>query len=491
MTRLNLERAALIERRTKIVATIGPASSAPQDLERLVRAGVDVFRLNFSHGSHESHAAAFSAIREVAERVGRQVAVLADLSGPKIRTGRFEGGGIDLVPGERVTLTVRDVQGVPGLIPSEYEALARDVRPGDRILLNDGNLELRVLAVEDTEVHCEILRGGRLTDKKGINLPGVAISTPALTEKDRADARFAASLGVDFVALSFVRHPADVALLRDLLREEGHPALPIIAKIEKPEALEQIDEILEAVEGIMVARGDLGVEMPAEEVPLVQRALTRAAIERNRIVIVATQMLESMIESARPTRAEVTDVAWAAMAGADAVMLSGETATGKHPVAAVETMNRVLRMVEGHQWHQDQFAHLVQHTDSAAAQATPDLQLAEALARGSAQLSRELQARAIVVRSLTGHTAQMIAAERPAAPIVSLATEVECARRLALVWGVTPLLASPEELSDMLALAPRRVTELGLASRGNFILLVTGGSPERERIAPTIRLLMT
>jgi pyruvate kinase len=488
---LNLDRKRLIHRRTKIVATVGPASSSPEVLGRLIEAGVDTFRQNFSHGSHEAHAALYATIRAAAEASGKNVAILADLCGPKIRCGRFREGGIELVAGESVVVTVRKVEGEPGLIPSEYEALAGDVELGDPILLNDGQLELKVSSVEDTEITCRVVRGGRLTDRKGINLPGVKISAPSLTPKDKADAAFAAQLGVDFVALSFVRRPEDVVELRELLAQHTDAELPIVSKIEKPEALERMHEILAVTDGIMVARGDLGVEMPAEEVPLIQRELTRMAIEANRFVIVATQMLESMIHSARPTRAEVTDVAWAAMAGADAVMLSGETAVGEHPVEAVATMDRVLRLVEGNQWLDDQFAHLVRHEALASSQESAHLQLAEALARGSAQLSRELLVRSIVVRSHTGHTARMVSSERPAAPIVSLSTEPRTCRRLALTWGVLPKLATPGELDGLLTMAPQVVRDMKLASEGQFILLVTGGSPEREENAPTIRILLT
>jgi len=490
MAKLEIHSKRLIERRTKILATVGPASSDVETLVSLIRAGVDTFRQNFSHGTHETHAEVYANIRTAAEQTGKHIAILADMCGPKIRAGRFEGGGIDLVEGEDVTVTVRDVRGEPGLIPTEYEALADDVEAGDRILMDDGKLELSVIESRGPDITCRVVRGGRLKDRKGINLPGVKISAPSVTEKDRADAVFAAGLGVDYMALSFVRHPDDVQELRGLLADNGYE-LPLIAKIEKPEALERIGDILEVTEGVMVARGDLGVEMPAEEVPLIQRELTRTAVDSNRLVIVATQMLESMIENARPTRAEVTDVAWAAMAGADAVMLSGETAVGDHPVEAVATMNRVLRLVEGNQWATDQFGHLIEHDTPATAERTVDLQLAEALARGTAQLSRELSARAVVVRSKTGHTAQMVSAERPSAPILSLSPDALTCRRLALVWGVLPQLVPADELQDLVDIAPRRVVELELAVPGQFVLVVTGGSPEREHLAPTIRILMT
>ena len=492
LTQLQRARQALVNRRTKIVATVGPASDSPEVLEALIKAGVNVFRQNFSHGTHESHAALYANIRATADKLGEHVAILADLCGPKIRVGHFKDGAIELTEGQQVTVTVRDVEGEPGLIPSEYEALANDVKPSDRLLLDDGRRELRVVSVEGTEIRCEVVRGGRLSNRKGINLPGVEISAPSLTDKDRADAVFASELGVDFMALSFVRHQTDVYALKQLLQEHGR-VIPIISKIEKPEALDHIEGILAASDGIMVARGDMGVEMAAEEVPLIQRELTQLAIEHNTAVIVATQMLESMIRNPTPTRAEVTDVAWAAMAGADAVMLSGETAAGDHPVDAVQTMDRVLRLVEGHQFHHDRFGGLIEHTTAATDEATADLQLSEALARGTAQLSRELSARAIAVCSYTGHTAHMISAERPAAPILALTANASTARRLAIYWGVRPDLATDAEMNDPIQPTLTRVRRFEMTDPDahQFVLLVTGGRNEQERLAPGIKILMS
>ena len=335
------------------------------------------------------------------------------------------------------------------------------------------------------------MRGGRLSDRKGINLPGVAISAPALTDKDREDAVFAAELGVDFLALSFVRQAEDVTDLKELLADNGALAVPVIAKIEKPEALAVIGDILDVADGIMVARGDLGVEMAAEEVPLIQQELIKLAIEANRPVIVATQMLESMIKSATPTRAEVSDVASAAMAGADAVMLSGETAAGDHPTESVATMNRVLRMVEGYQWHNTQFAELVRHDSMATDEATASLQLSEALSRAAAQLSRELSARAVVIPAHSGMTARMVSAERPGAPILAVTTQDSTCRRLAIHWGITPTLVTAEALADPEQLATVVLDQVGLGDNGRFVLLVTGGNLEGQDAAPSIRLLMT
>ncbi len=488
---LTIQRRNLVHRRTKIVATLGPTSTKPATLDALIQAGVDVFRINFSHGTHDTHAETFRLIREAVARAARPVAVLADLCGPKIRVGRFPGGPIFLNNGEKIIVTVRPVPGEPGLVPSEYPALARDVKPGDRILLADGTRELRVEAIEDTEITCTVITGGSLSDRKGMNLPGVDISTPALTEKDREDAAFAAKLGVDFMALSFVRTADDLHQLRTLLTGLGHH-IPIIAKIEKPEALEQIGAILAASDGIMVARGDLGVEMAAEEVPLIQQELVRMAIEANRPVIVATQMLESMIESPSPTRAEVTDVAWAAMAGSDAVMLSGETAVGSYPVEAVATMNRVLRLVEGHQWHTDLFEHLVKHANPATAQDGIDLQLNEALARATAQLSRELSVRAIAVRADTGFTARMISAERPAAPILAFSAHERVCAQLNLYWGVTPRWVRPEEAAEIDTCVAQLTRQLKMLPEGDdrhFVLVVARAQGEAD-LTPSLRILL-
>ncbi len=338
----------LKSRRTKIVATVGPACSSAEMVERLIRAGVNVFRLNLSHGEHDLQRDAYETIRATAAALGQPIAILADLCGPKIRVGRFPSGPIELVAGQSVVVTTRNVPGAPGLIPSQYVDLANDVRPGDQILLDDGLLELRVEAVQGTEISCRVVNGGLLKDRKGMNLPNVLVSAPALTDKDRIDARFAVDLGVDWIALSFVRRPDEIEDLRRLIVDQGGNT-PIIAKIEKPEAVDAIDEILEAADGLMVAHGDLGVEMPPETVPIIQQELVVKAHHRAKPVIVATQMLESMIQNPRPTRAEVSDVSHAVFSGADAVMLSAETSVGLYPVKAVEMMDRVARQVEGWQ----------------------------------------------------------------------------------------------------------------------------------------------
>jgi pyruvate kinase len=460
---------ALVRRRTRIVATIGPASSEPPVLRELIRAGVNVFRLNLSHGEHSGHRVHYERIRAAAEAADEPVAVLADLCGPKIRVGKLAGGQMVLEAGQSVIVTTRDVIGGPGLIPSQYHALASDVRPGDRILLDDGLLELHVEGSDGTEIRCRVVNGGVVKERKGINLPGVAVSAPALTEKDRDDAHFALDLGVDFLALSFVRKAQDVAQLKELIAAAGRTT-PVIAKIEKPEAMDAIDEILAEANGLMVARGDLGVELPPESVPIVQRDLVERARRASKPVIVATQMLESMVNNPRPTRAEVSDVSTAVFGGADAVMLSAETSVGAYPVRAVEMMDRVARQVESWQWLDGSFRSLTDRDE----ESTAPLPLRRAVARATAQLSRDLRVRAIVVRSQRGTSARVVSGTRPAAPIVVLTTDAAMTRRLNLCWGVVPRLIDAESSARPQEAARQQAVELNLAEDGQHILLVSG-----------------
>ena len=459
----------LKRRRTRIVATIGPASEDAAVLEELIRAGVDVFRLNLSHGDHDGHRAVYQRIRAAATRCDEPVAILADLCGPKIRVGRFRDGHISLADGQQVTVTTRDVVGEPGLIPSQYASLADDVRPGDRILLDDGLLELRVDGVAAHDVACTVVNGGVLKDRKGMNLPGVSVSVAALTDKDRDDARFAADLGVDLLALSFVRRAADVEDLKELLTALGQNT-PVIAKIEKPQALAAIDEILDVAGGIMVARGDLGVELPPEEVPIAQQDLVIRARHKNRPVIVATQMLESMVTSPRPTRAEVSDVSHAVFSGADAVMLSAETSVGAHPALAVRMMDRVARQVENWQWQEGAFSSITR----SEVPDQPPLPLRLAVARSTALLSRDLRVRAVVVRTRSGTSATVVAATRPAAPVLALTADASVCRRLNLLWGVIPRQVSAADFDHPQATARHLIRDLGLGNPGDFILLLAG-----------------
>ena len=438
-----------------------------------------------SHGSHDQHRAVYERVRAAANERGIPLAVFADLCGPKIRVGCFPGGSIQLEADAHVTVTTRDVLGGAGLVPSQYEALARDVKSGDRILLDDGNLELRVETVAGTEIDCVVVAGGILKDHKGMNLPNVAVSAPALTEKDRVDARFAIEIGVDFLALSFVRSADDVLQLRELIRAQGRN-LPIIAKIEKPEALTNIDGILEASDAIMVARGDLGVELPPESVPNVQEELVDLARMRTKPVIVATQMLESMIAHPRPTRAEVTDVANAVRSGADAVMLSGETAAGEYPVEAVRMMDHVVRQTESYQFFHGAFGSIDAYTPTVR-RPDPPLPIADAVAHATAVLSRDLLVRGIVVAP-GGESLAVMSAARPAAPIVGAWTAAEPQPLGCLAWGVIPVLVEAEDAGTP-EVAVRLAQHLALVEPGQTLLLVRGFEGDRARNRPSVTVV--
>ncbi|MCY2938754.1 MAG: pyruvate kinase [Planctomycetota bacterium] len=462
-------------RRTRIVATVGPASRELAMLQSLLEAGVNMVRLNMSHGTHDQHREVITRVREISGRLGRHVAILGDLCGPKIRVGHFAEGGIHLVAGQVVTVTTRDMPGCEGLIPSQYAALSGDVRPGNRILLDDGLMELRVDRVESTEVTCTVIHGGKLRDKKGMNLPGVALSTPALTQRDRLDARFLLAEGVDWLALSFVRRPSDIADLRKEIQAAGQ-SIPIIAKIEKPEAVDALDGILEACDGVMVARGDLGVEMPLEAVPIIQADLVERARHAAKPVIVATQMLESMVTQPRPTRAETSDVSTAVMSGADAVMLSAETATGAFPLETVRTMDRICRRVEAWQslethFKQSDREHL---PGEDARESNNALRLRRAVSKSTAQLCQDLGVRAVVVRSNGGTSAAQVSSNRPNAPIIALTTDPRVARRMNLLWGVIPRVISAEEFDRPKATARQHADAMGLVEPGQHLLLLSG-----------------
>ncbi len=457
-------------RRTKIVATIGPASSSPAMIERLLDAGMDVARLNFSHGTHDEHARRIVSLREAAARKGRPLALLQDLQGPKIRTGALaEHKPVMLAAGTRLTITTREVQGTTDLVGTTYAALPRDVNPGDRILISDGLIEVRVLRVSADEVETEIVSGGELREHQGINLPGVDVSAPALTEKDVTDLAFGLAHGVDYVALSFVRQAADVVEIKERIAAAGHET-PVIAKIEKPEALDEFQGILEAADGIMVARGDLGVEMPAEQVPIVQKQLIEAANKVGKPVITATQMLDSMIRNPRPTRAEASDVANAIIDGTDAVMLSGETATGSYPIEAVRMMTRIAEVTEASGRHGD-------HGPEIAWRFHEQPTVAAAISSAVQAIVQALPVAAIVAFTMSGNTARLMARQRPRAPIFAFTPSEEVYRRLSLVWGVTPIL-SPyvDRLDDLGVAVQTALISQGYARHGDQVVM-TGGHP--------------
>lgn len=410
-------------RNTKIVATIGPVSSTPEMIHRLMKAGVDIFRLNFSHGENSQKLELIRVIRQVSDKLGRQAGILADLQGPKIRTGKMAGEGMVLVKGQEVLITTDDVLGGEGIIPTIYRSLPHDVHPGSRILLDDGLMELKVVAVEGERVRCLVVAGGLLKNNKGINLPGVNVSAPCLTEKDLADLDFALGAGVDFIALSFVRTAGDIRQIKELIAEKGKDT-PVVAKIEKPEALRNFKKILEVTDAVMVARGDLGVEIEAEKVPMYQKKIIQACNRAGKPVITATQMLDSMIRNPRPTRAETSDVANAIIDGTDAIMLSAETASGDFPVESVETMVRIAKDVES----ADLYA--------ASGQYNAMLTTAQAVAESSCRTAAALKAKAIVVFTRSGGTAALISAFRPSTQILAFTASQEIRRRLSIYWGV-------------------------------------------------------
>ncbi len=459
-------------RRTKIVATLGPATSSPEMISRLLEAGVNVFRLNFSHGTVDVHEANVALIREEAARRDIAVGILQDLQGPKIRTGVFEDGSVELVPGAAFALTCGDAS--PGNIERvgvTYRGLSRDLRAGDTLLLDDGRLSLVVDEIRGETIHTQVVIGGRLSNNKGINIPGADLSIPALTDKDVEDLVTGVRLGVDWVAMSFVRSRDDLLLARHYLMREGSTA-KLMAKIEKPGAVERFGEILAEVDGIMVARGDLGVEMAPERVPLVQKRLIRASVEAGKPVITATQMLESMIGNSTPTRAEASDVANAIYDGTDAIMLSGETAVGAYPVEAVRMMDRIARTVEADAGFREKMDDYHLKTDESTA---------DVVSLGACQMAFNLSARLIVTFTSTGTTALRVARNRPVAPIMALTPSESAYRQLALVWGVVPRFSEEIHSTDeMVEVARRAIRDAGMPSdSGRFI--ITAGVPFGQR----------
>ncbi len=481
--RIDTDIKLLLYRRTKIVATLGPSSNDSRTIERLIATGINVFRLNMSHGTHDEHSDTYQRIRTAADKLEKPIAVLADLCGPKIRVGTFHNGRIELVTGNSVTVTSRDVIGRPDLIPSQYEALADDVEVGNRILLDDGNIALLVQSIDGTEITCKVVSGGVLSDHKGMNLPGVNISSPSLTENDRVDAHFTLQLGVDFLALSFVRQGSDVEDLRTLI-SATNSKVAIVAKIEKPEALDNIDEIIAAADAIMVARGDLGVELPPQSVPNAQNQLIDLARTHRKPVIVATQMLESMIDHPRPTRAEVSDVANAVRSGADAVMLSAETASGKYPVETVKMMDDIARQTEAYLWRQGAFVSLTRNHE-----AVRPFPIEDALSESMAQLSRDLLARAIMIISIQGRSLAVMSSSRPAAPMIGICPDYKSSCIASLLWGVIPVTADPAEIDNPNLLAKRIVEELGLVVAGQTILVVRGFSRDSKQNTPSVTIV--
>jgi pyruvate kinase len=424
---------------------------------------MNVARINFSHGDPEDHKAVIAAVRAEAHKRGRPVAVLQDLQGPKIRVGRFTAGSVELEPGAEFTLTIREVPGTQSIASTTYHGLPNDVKPGDVLLLDDGLLSLEVVDKSDTDVETRVLIGGTLKNNKGINLPGVKVSAPALTEKDRRDLALGLEIGVDFVALSFVRSPEDIDEALRLARLSDGKHVPIIAKIEKPEAIDRLDEIIDRADGIMVARGDLGVEMGAEKVPLIQKRAIEATNAKGKIVITATQMLESMITNPRPTRAEASDVANAVLDGSDALMLSGETASGKYPLLAVRTMATIIEEIEASARFKTRFDTFNMDLPTTA----------NAVAKAAVVASRQLGASAIACVTESGGVARLVSEYRPEARLVAFTSQEEAFRRLALYWGVEPVMAPTSPSFDALLVdIEKRLVQGRFARPGELIVLV-------------------
>jgi pyruvate kinase len=450
-------------RRTKIIATVGPASDTDAMLDALITAGVDIFRLNFSHGTQQSQGATYDRVRKAAERSGRHVAILQDLSGPKIRTGRLQGGRpIELKPGASLRIATGDFEGDDKRIATMFDGVARNVHPGDRLLLSDGQIELRVEATDGKEILTTVVDGGILGEHKGINAPGLDLPASAITLKDADDLRFGLSLGVDMVAISFVQTAKDLHQARELV-EADDASVPLVAKLERPQALEHLDEILESSDAVMVARGDLGLEMPLERVPRAQKEITRRARLRQIPVILATQVLESMTSEARPTRAEVSDAANAVDDGVDAIMLAGETAVGAFPARAVQTLDAIIREAESGP---------VLETSAVRPQGVHDH--AQALCEAAVTLAERGNAEAIVAVTRGGGTARRLSALRPRVPILATTDRSETARRLNLYWGVTPVCTEiGENVDDAGTLIRSQLVARGLVPAGASVVLVS------------------
>ncbi|RPI24309.1 MAG: pyruvate kinase [Chloroflexota bacterium] len=432
-----------MDRRTKIVATLGPATNDQHMIERLMKAGVNVVRLNFSHGTHDEHAARIAALRQASEQLGLAITLLQDLQGPKIRTGEITGGSANLTQGQSFVLTTRPVPGDEHMVSVDVEDLPNSVHPGGRILLDDGNLELAVVGVTKDTVETKVVLGGALKPHKGVNLPGAKLNIPSFTEKDEEDLKFGLESGIDAVAMSFVRTAGDVVRVRQAINRlvPDRKNTTIIAKLERPEALDNLDAILEVTDGVMVARGDLGVEMSPESVPIAQKQIIEAANRKGRVVITATQMLESMINSPRPTRAEASDVANAIFDGTDAVMLSGETAVGKYPVQSVEMMDAIIRKAEAQFSRWGRWAGDVDETpdfDGPAADARHDDALSTT--RAARELAHDRNVAAIAIFTQTGRTARLMSKARPGVPILAFTPEKSTYQQCAMLWGVIPYL---------------------------------------------------
>lgn len=452
-------------RRAKIVATLGPATASYENIRAIIDAGVDVCRMNLSHGTYDVHEEVYSNIRKAAADAGRSVAVLVDLQGPKIRLGKFEGGPYELAEGDTLTITTEDIIGTKDLSSTTYKGLPGDVKAGDPLLIDDGKVALRVVSTDGTRVVTTVEVAGPISNNKGINLPGVAVNVPAMSDKDEADLRWGLRLGADFIALSFVRDAADIKRVHEIMDEEG-VRLPVIAKVEKPQAVDNLEEIVDAFDGIMVARGDLGVELPLEAVPIVQKRAVELARRWAKPVIVATQVLESMITSPRPTRAEASDCANAVLDGTDAVMLSGETSVGEYPVVTVQTMARIIESTEEH------------GLDRIPALGTKPRTQGGAITLAAAEVAEFVGAKFLCVFTESGDSARRMARLRTEIPMIILTPHESIRRRMALSWGVTSYLVEPvTHTDDMFGQVDDILLGQGLASEGDKVVVIAGTPP--------------
>lgn len=459
----------IAERRVKIVATIGPATNTLEGLEKAILSGMNVARLNFSHGSHEMHSSVIDNLRSLTRKWNAPVSILQDLQGPKIRVGKFEGGSIELTEGEKVTITTEDVLGKPGLIPSDFKALATTIAEGQKILLDDGLIELKAISVKPPLVEAEVIYGGTLKDRKGMNVPGASLPIEAMTEKDLRDLEFGLSKGVDYVALSFVRQGSDILRLRDLINQ-SKPGTKIVAKIEMLEALHNLEEIIHLSDAVMVARGDLAIEVGQSQLPNVQKRIIRLANAANKPVITATQMLDSMIENPRPTRAEITDIANAVIDGSDALMLSAETASGKYPFRSLRTMHEIITEVET---TSDELYYDISLEDEF-------LDVPEAIAASASLTAMKVRASALVCLSTTGKTAAMIAGFRPKVPIIAITHSIDPLNRMELVWGIQTYKIRPYQTSEeALSQIEELLVKIGIVQKGDKVV-VTMGTPVQQ-----------
>ena len=457
-------------RKTKVICTLGPAVDSDEMLRKLIIAGMNCARFNFSHGTHESHLVTYNRLRRVRDELGRPVAALLDTKGPEIRVKTFKDGPATLVEGGEFILTTWDMEGTANEVSVTYENLHNEVQPGTRILIDDGLIELRVERVEGQDIRCTVITGGVLSNNKSINIPNAKIQLPALTEKDRADLRFAAENDFDFVAASFIRKAADIEDIRAELRKWGGEGIRIIAKIENQEGVDNFDEILAAADGVMVARGDLGVEIPAYEVPIIQKEMISKCVAAGKNVVTATQMLDSMIRNPRPTRAEVSDVANAVFDGTSCVMLSGETASGKYPVEALETMIRTVEAAEQATNYWGRFIRHHEVTSDAAPQS-----INQAISHTCCMTAMDLKASAILAATTSGHTARVISRFRPACPIIALTTTEQIRRQLAISWGVQPVLYGSVDSTDRLfSLCVDTARKEGMVQTGDTVVITAG-----------------